>query len=226
MKGSEPGGAGGEPLAVAPGREGRGDPAGAPGGPHSAALPCSILGRSRVERHKESSEDALPEAGAPGGRGRGCIQPGSGHLAAEVGQPLANTGDVLERGREAEATARGSPGPAGPWAGCGPSTHLPLQRHLVTLQVLAAGALLQQLCPQLVNLGRGGTGGFSPAVGTLQVATTRGPQPPSMSPSSSQRTQNTGTLARGFWFLPQSAIALPVSGSRASPPLQACVAGG
>lgn len=121
MKGSEPGGAGGEPLAVAPGREGRGDPAGAPGGPHSAALPCSILGRSRVERHKESSEDALPEAGAPGGRGRGCIQPGSGHLAAEVGQPLANTGDVLERGREAKAAARGSLGPAGPWAGCGPS---------------------------------------------------------------------------------------------------------
>lgn len=59
MKGSEPGGAGGEPLAVAPGREGRGDPAGAPRGPHSAALPCSILGRSRVERYKETAPRML-----------------------------------------------------------------------------------------------------------------------------------------------------------------------
>lgn len=183
MKGSEPGQAGGEPLAVAPGREGRGGSHRSPGGaPLCSTSPQHPRQEPGGATQGDSSEDALPEAGAQGGRGRGCIQPGSGHLAAEVGQPLANTRDVLERGREAEAAARGSLGLAGPWAGCGPSTHLPLQRHLVTLQVLAAGALLQQLCPQLVDLGRGGRGGLSPIARTPRVAASWGPRPHSTQP--------------------------------------------
>lgn len=59
----------------------------------------------------------------------------------------------IPHGTRGPAALRPSPWPR---AGSVPSAaepHLSLQRDLVALQVLPAGALLQQLCPQLVDLG-------------------------------------------------------------------------
>lgn len=97
-----------------------------------------------------------------------------------------------QRPQEAEAAARGPPvcGRAVGWMWPLRCTHLPLQRDLVALQVLPAGALLQQLCPQLVDLGRGGhSGGSAPSSATAiasrgqrGVAVSWGPSPHSAQP--------------------------------------------
>ena len=88
------------------------------------------------------------------GRTRAGRRRGNGFTAGKApGEHGRSPREAL--GRSGAAPGRfacvppGARGPAAP----SPPPYLPLQRDLVALQVLPAGALLQQLCPQLVDLG-------------------------------------------------------------------------
>ena len=105
------------------------------------------MGMGRIQSREEEGERFSSRKNSLGTRSlsQGCSREERGRT--ETLCPASLTGTRGPAALRLSPRLQAGPGPAAA------QPYLPLQRDLVALQVLPAGAFLQQLCPQLVNLG-------------------------------------------------------------------------